>query len=138
MLVNGKEIKLNHSAQIYASKQFTDKFWNMDRILFAMSPYLTFDESDKIMDAMEIRAKSQYEGNWTHTDCIMFLRETLGNDRWNALEQMWLLQNQQAVIGLFAPEQLRDAWVHTITMSEGTPEEVRANPDSYILIKTTK
>lgn len=138
MIVNGKEIKLNHSAQTYVSQEFTQKFWNMDRILFNMSPFLTFEESDKIMDEMEKRAKSKFEGNWTTGDCLMFLRETLGNDRWNALEMMWEMSNQNAIVQYNNPEDLRDAYIHKITMTEGTLEQVAASPDDYILIQTTK
>ena len=138
MIVNGKEIKLNHSAQTYVSQAFTDRFWNMDRILFNMSPFLTFEESDKIMDLMEKRAKSKFEGNWTTGDCLMFLRETLGNDRWNALEMMWEMSNQNAIVQYNNPEDLRDAYIHKITMTEGTLEQVAASPDDYILIQTTK
>jgi hypothetical protein len=110
----------------------------MDRILFNMSPYLTFEESDKIMYEMEKRASSKYEGNWTTSDCLMFLRETLGNDRWNALEMMWELGNQNAIVQYNNPEDLREAWVNKLTMTEGTAEQVKANPDDYILIQTTK
>jgi hypothetical protein len=138
MIVNGKEIKLNHSAQTYASQAFTNKFWNMDRILFNMSPFLTFEESDKIMDEMEKRATSQYEGNWTTSDCLMFLRETLGNDRWNAVEMMWEMGNQTAITQYNNPGDLRDAYIHKITMTEGTAYDVEKNPDDYILIQTTK
>lgn len=138
MLVNGKEIKLNHSAMTYASQEFTQKFWNLDRIMFSMSPYLTFEETDKIMDEMEKRAKSKYEGNWTVSDCIMFLREVLGNDRWNAMEMMWEMDNQNAIKRFNNPEDLREAYIHKLTMTEGTAEEVALNPDDYILITTTK
>lgn len=138
MWVNGRQIKLDHSAQIYASQAFTSKFWNMDRILFNMSPYLTFDESDKIMDEMEKRAKSKLEGNWTVGDCIMFLREVLGNDRWNAVEMAWELDNQAAIQQFNDPSSLREAWVHKITMKEVPAQEAQKNPDNYILIKTTK
>lgn len=138
MWINGKEIKLDHSAFTYASQAFTRKFWNMDRILFNMSPYLTFEESDKIMDEMEKRAKSQLEGNWTVGDCIMFLRELLGNDRWNAVEMAWEIDNQAAIAEYNAPETLREAWVHKITMQEVPAEVGMKNPDNYIRIRTTK
>ena len=136
MIVNGKEF--TGHAQTYVSQDFTNKFWNMDRIMFAMSPFLTYEESDKIMIEMEKRAKSKYEGNWTHSDCLMFLRETLGNDRWNAVERMWELQNQNAVKQLFNPEDLKETWVHPLTMCE-VDEATRAkNPGEYIQIMLPK
>ena len=131
MIVNGKDVG---SAMTHVSKAYTDKFWNMDRIMFSMSPFLTYDESDKIIIEMEKRAKSKLEANWTHTDCIDFLRQTLGNDRWNALERMWELQNQNAVKQLFTPEQLRETWVDPITMCEIDDETRSKNPGSYIQI----
>ena len=51
---------------------------------------------------------------------------------------MWTIDNQNAIAKLYAPEQLRDAWMHRITMTEATPEELARNPDNYILIKTLK
>jgi hypothetical protein len=131
MIVNGKDIG---PAMTHVSQDYTNKFWNMDRIMFAMSPFLTYDESDKIIFEMEKRAKSKLEANWTHGDCLMFLRETLGNDRWNAVERMWEIQNQNAVTQLFKPEELKETWVDPITMCE-VSDEIRAkNPGSYIQI----
>lgn len=63
------------------STAFTDKFFNLDRILFKLSPYLTEQESYKILDTMELAATSKYEGNWTEADCWSFLRDQLGADR---------------------------------------------------------
>jgi hypothetical protein len=140
MIVNGKQIDTSKfSAQTLASQAFTKKFWIMDRILFNMSPFLTFEESDIIMTAMEKRAQSRHEGNWTTNDCLMFLRELLGNERWNAIEQMWEMNNQQAIIEYNAPETLREAWVHKLTMTEETDLNIiKAKPASYVLIKTIK
>lgn len=142
MKVNGRDIgtikRPAGQAFSYVSQAFTNKFFNMDRILFNMSPFLTDDESWKIVVEMEKRAESKHEGNWTTNDCLMFLRETLGNDRWNAVEQMWELSNQQAITQFNDPKDLRDAYVHRLTMTEGTPEQVQANPNDYVLVKTTK
>jgi hypothetical protein len=124
------------SAFTRVSQALTNKFFNMDRIMVNWSPYLTYEESERIVVEMEKRARSKYEGNWTNSDCMMFLRELMGNDRVNAIEQSWLIDNQAAV-EKFGGGLLREAWVHKLSMAEGTPEQVRANPDNYILIKTT-
>jgi hypothetical protein len=135
MKVNGREVG---NAFTYASQNFTNKFWNLDRIMFSWSPYLTDDESWKIMDEMEKRAKSQYEGNWTTGDCMMFLRETLGNDRVNAIERMWEIENQNAVLSVFSPDELKETWVDKVSLCEVTPDQVKANPENYVLIKLPK
>lgn len=138
MIVNGKEINTGVSAMTYASKEFTDRFWNMDRIMFSMSPFLTYEETDKIMAEMEKRAASKLEGNWTNSDCIQFLRDVLGNDRWNALERMWEINSQNAMKQLYTPDQLRDTWVDPITMCEVSDEQRLTNPGNYILIQLPK
>ena len=142
MLVNGKNIgtisRPRGQAFSYVSQAFTNKFFNMDRILFNMSPYITDEESWLIVEEMEKRSQSKWEGNWTTGDCIMFLRELLGNERYNAMEIMWEMDNQQAIQQYNNPEDLRDAWLHKITLTEGTPEQVDARPEDYVRIKTTK
>jgi hypothetical protein len=70
------------------STAFTDKFFNLDRILFKLSPYLTEEESWKILDTMELAAQSKYEGNWTEADCWSFLRDQLGADRVTLITMM--------------------------------------------------
>lgn len=135
MIVNGKEI--GH-AFTHASQAFTNKFWNMDRIMFAWSPYLTDDESYKIMDEMEKRAKSRLEANWTTGDCLMFLRELLTNDRVNAIERMWEMDNQNAILSVFAPDELKETWVDKLTLCEVTAEQYKANPQNCVLIKLPK
>jgi hypothetical protein len=140
MIVNGKVIdpsKMGH-AFTYTSKQLTDKFYNLDRIMFSMSPFLTDDEAWLILTEAEKRAQSKYEGNWTAGDCIQFCKDLLGESRWEALEMAWEINSQNAVQELFAPEQLREAWVHKLSMTEGTAEEVALNPNDYIMIKTPK
>jgi len=135
MIVNGKEI--GH-AFTHASKAFTDRFWNMDRIMFSWGPYLTDDESYKIMDEMEKRAKSKLEGNWTTSDCLMFLRELLTNDRVNAIERMWELDNQNAILSVFAPDELKETWVDKITLCEVSQEQRDLNPNQYVIVKIPK
>lgn len=135
MIVNGKNV--GH-AFTHVSQAFTNKFWAMDRIMFAWSPYLTDDESWKIMDAMELRAKSKYEGNWTTGDSMMFLRELLGNDRVNAIERTWEIDNQNAILSQFAPEELKETWVDKLSLCEVSQEQRDANPNNYILIKIPK
>lgn len=135
MIVNGKDVG---SAMTHVSKAYTDKFWNMDRIMFSMSPFLTFEESDKIIIEMEKRAQSKYEANWTTGDCIMFLRETLGNDRWNAVERMWELQNQNAVKQLYSPDELKETWVDPLTMCEVDDFTRSLDPSKYIQIMMPK
>lgn len=140
MIVNGKEIdpkKMGH-AFTYTSKQLTDKFYHLDRIMFSMSPFLTDDEAWLILTEAEKRAQSKLEGNWTAGDCIQFCKDLLGEARWSALEMAWEINSQNAVTQLFAPNELRDCWVHKLSMTEGTPEQVQANPADYILIQTTK
>ena len=122
----------------HISRQATDKFWNVDRIMFGLSPYITDEESWKIVDEMEKMAKSRHEGNFTPGDALNWVAHMLGSDRWQAVTTMWTIDNQNAIAKLYAPEQLRDAWMHRITMTEATPEELARNPDNYILIKTLK
>ena len=136
MIVNGKEIP-GH-AFTHVSQALTQKFFNMDRIMFAWSPYLTDDESYKIMDEMEKRAKSKLEGNWTTSDCLMFLRELLTNDRVNAIERMWELDNQNAILSVFAPDELKETWVDKITLCEVSQEQRDLNPNQYVIVKIPK
>jgi len=135
MIVNGKDVG---SAMTHVSQAYTSKFWNMDRIMFSMSPFLTFEESDKIIIEMEKRAQSKYEANWTTSDCLMFLRETLGNDRWNAIERMWELQNQNAVKQLYSPDELKETWVDPISMCEVDDFTRSLDPSKYIQIMMPK
>ena len=135
MIVNGKPIG---NAMTYASQAFTNKFFNMDRIMFSWSPYLTDEETWKIMDQMELRAKSQLEGNWTAGDCLMFLRETLGNDRVNAIERMWEIENQNALLAVFSPDELKETWVDKVSLCEVSNEDYLKNPNNCILIKLPK
>jgi len=106
--------------------------------MFALSPYLTWDESERIAMELERMAESKWEGNFTHEDAYNWLAMMIGADRYAAVTQCWNIDNQQAIQRVMAPETLRDAWVHVISMQEGTPEQVRSNPKDYILIKTTR
>lgn len=126
------------SAQSWVSAAVTNKFWVIDRAMFAMSPYLTDDESWKIVQELERMATSKLEGNFTGDDAINWLAQQLGAERYQAISMMWILDNQQAIQRLYKPEQLRDAWVHKITMTEATPEELEKNPKNYVKIQTTK
>ena len=125
-------------AQTYLSRQVTDRFWVIDRAMFALSPYLTWDESERIALELERMAESKWEGNFTHEDAYNWLAMMIGSERYAAVTQCWNIDNQQAIQRVNAPETLRDAWIHPVSMYEATPEEVAANPKNYILIKTTK
>jgi hypothetical protein len=140
MIVNGKVIdpkKLGH-AFTYTSKALTDKFYHLDRIMFSMSPFLTDDEAWLILTEAEKRATSRLEGNWTAGDSIQFCKDLLGEARWQALEMAWEINSQNAVTQLFAPNELRDCWVHKLSMTEVPAEVALATPEDYILIQTTK
>jgi hypothetical protein len=78
----------NDNPFLDVSQAFTDKFHNLDRILFGYSPYLSLSESYRILDLMEVAAKSKYEGNWTTSDCYQFLRDVLGSDRLMFIDMM--------------------------------------------------
>lgn len=126
------------SAQTYLSHTTTTRFHIVDRAMFALSPYLTFEEGEKVAIELERMGQSKTEGNFTDADAFNWLAQQLGGERYQAVMMLWTLDNQQAIQKLYAPEQLRPAWVHVLTMTEGTPEEVAANPKNYILIQTTK
>jgi len=125
-------------AQTYVSKAVTDRFWVIDRAMFALSPYLTFEEAEQIGMELERMATSKLEGNFSGEDAFNWLAQQLGAERYAAVTQCWNIDNQQAIQRVHSPDSLRDAWVHILTMHEGTPEQVRASPKDYILIKTTK
>ena len=140
MMVNGREIdpsKLGH-ATTYVSQDLTNKFYHLDRIMFAMSPFMTDEESWKLLEEAEKRATSKLENNWTAGDCLNFCKDTLGHDRWAAMEMMWELESQNAVLQLFKPEELREAWINKLTMCEVEPEVAALNLGDHICIKTTK
>jgi len=125
-------------ASTYVSQAVTNKFYNVDRIMFAWSPYLTDEESWKIVTELEKMATSKTEGNFTASDALNWMAEQLGPERYQVLCHMWTLNNQNAITSLYRPEQLRSAWVHKITMTEATPEELARNPQNYIEIQTTR
>jgi hypothetical protein len=116
----------------------TNRFWNIDRIMFGLSPYITDEESWKIVEELNKMGKSRTEGNFTASDALLWVAEQVGPDRWQAICQCWTMDNQNAIKKLYSPEQLRTAWVHKIFMTEGTPEQIRNNPRDYIEIQTTR
>jgi hypothetical protein len=122
----------------YVSQAVTNRFYVIDRAMFALSPYLTWEEAEKIAVELERLATSRYEGNFTNADAFNWLAQQLGPDRYQAVQMLWTMDNQMAIKRLYAPEQLRAAHVHKLSMCEGTPEEVKANPDQYIEIETLK
>jgi hypothetical protein len=83
------------------STAFTDKFLELDRIMFRWSPFLTLEESYKVLDTMEIYAKSKYEGNWTTADCYDFLKRTLGEERFLMVNMMEQVDNQANIQKVF-------------------------------------
>jgi len=129
--------RLGH-AMTYISQAVTNKFYVIDRAMFALSPYLTFEEAEKIAVQLERLATSKHEGNFSNSDAFNWLAQQLGPDRYQAVQMLWTLDNQLAIKRLYAPEQLRQAWVHKLSMTEGTAEEVKANPDQYIEVETLK
>jgi len=129
--------RLGH-AMTYISQAVTNKFYVVDRAMFALSPYLTFEEAEKIAVELERMATSKHEGNFSNSDAFNWLAQQLGPDRYQAVQMLWQLDNQLSIKRLYSPEQLRTAHVHKLTMTEGTPEEVRANPNNYIEVETLK
>jgi len=125
-------------AMTYVSQAVTNKFFVIDRAMFALSPYLTWDEAEKIALELERLGTSKHEGNFSSEDAFNWIAQQLGAERYAAVTQLWNIDNQQAIQRVHAPESLRDAWVHYLTMQEGTPEQVKRNPKDYILIKTTR
>jgi hypothetical protein len=126
------------NAWTYTSRAASQKFWHIDRICFSLSPWITDEESWRIVEQLERLGNSAQEGNFTASESLVWFAEQVGPARYQALCMAWTIENQNAIRRLYAPEQLRDAWVHSITMTEGTPEQLAANPDNYILIQTTR
>jgi len=77
-----------HNPYLDMSVAATSKFAGLDKILFRWSIYLTQEESYRILDTMEIWAKSKYEGNFTEADNYDYLRKTLGQDRFYLIQMM--------------------------------------------------
>jgi hypothetical protein len=121
------------------SVAFTNKFAIMDKMLNQMAEFLTMDEVDTIVKQMEIRTKSKLEGNWTLGDCIQFFKDTLGVDRYDTIRNLWILDNQGAIAAMHKPEDLKEIWIHKLTLREPLHDgEVGRSPDSYMLIKVPK
>jgi len=129
--------KLGH-AQTYVSQAVTNRFYVIDRAMFALSPYITFEEAEKICFELEKLAQSRTEGNFSSDDAFNWLAEQLGPARYQAVTMMWNINSQNAIKQVFTPEQLRPAFIHKITMTEATPEEYAKTPDNYIEIQTTR
>lgn len=125
-------------AQTYVSQAVTNRFYNIDRIMFSWSPWLTDEESWRIVKNLERLATSSTEGNFTAGDALTWMAEQLGPDRYQALCHMWTLNSQTAIQQLYTPEQLRPAWIHKITLTEATQDQVALNPDLYVQIQTTR
>lgn len=120
------------------STAVTNRFYVIDRAMWAMSPYITYEEGEKIAIELERMAKSTTEGNFTDSDAFNWLAYQLGGERYQAIQMLWHLDNQHNIEKLYSPEQLRDAYLHNITHTEGTPQEVAANPQNYTPIKILK
>jgi len=116
----------------------TNRFYVIDRAMWALSPYISFEEGEKIALELERMATSKTEGNFTDADAFNWLAQQLGGERYQAVQMMWTLDNQHNIQKLYNPEQLRDAYLHNITHTEGTPDEVAKNPNSYTAIKILK
>ena len=140
MQVHGKEIDTSKlgNAMTYITAEATKRFHVIDRAMFALSPYLTDDEAWKIVTELERMATGTVDGNFTDRDAFNWLAYQLTPARYEALQMMWTLDNQNNITKLYAPEQLRPAWIHKITMTEATPEELVKNPDNYVRIQTTR
>jgi len=122
----------------YASQAVTNRFWVVDRICFALSPYITDDESWKIVQELEKMSKSRYEGNFTQQDAFDFIAQLIGPERYAAVTTLWAIENQNAIAAGNQPDMLREAWMHKITMQEGTETEVRNSPKDYVSILVPK
>ena len=83
------------------TKTATDKVWHLDRIVFGLSPYLTPNETDIIIDRMETYGRSKIEGNWTIPDCYQFLKDVLGHHRFEIIMQLQnaeIIENQRRLL----------------------------------------
>jgi hypothetical protein len=103
-----------------------------------MSPYITDDESWQIVQALERMAQSRYEGNFSQSDALLWVAEQLGPARYQAITTLWAIENQNAIRAVHTPGMLREAWMHKITMTEGTEVEVRNSPADYVSIMVPK
>jgi len=120
------------------STAVTNRFYVIDRAMWSMSPYLTYEEGSKIALELEKMATSKTESNFTDADAFNWLAWQLGPDRYQAIQMMWHLDNQHNIEKLYAPEQLRDAYLHNITHQEAPAEVALANANNYTKIKVMK
>jgi hypothetical protein len=130
--------KVNTNTWLDRSTDFSKKFAIMDTMTNQIAEWLTFDEIDLILKQMEIRTKSKLEGNWTTSDCAQFLAETLGEERYAMIKNLWVLQNQEMISQHNTPEALREIWINKISMREVTPEEALRDPSMYTTLKVPK
>ena len=84
---------------------------------------------------MEKRTKSKYEGNWTMGDCIQFFKDALGTDRYDMIRNLWILDNQQMIEAYNEPDNLREIWIHKITMQEVPQDKALKDITNHINIK---
>jgi hypothetical protein len=103
-----------------------------------LAVYLTFEEVDKLLADMEVRTKSKLEGNWTMGDCIDFFKQSLGSDRYDMLRNLWILDNQGMISSHNKPEELREIWIHKLTMLETEESIALRNPTQYVQLKVPK
>jgi hypothetical protein len=120
------------------SAAFTKKFNLLDKMMNQLAVYLTFEEVDKLLSDMEIRTKSKLEGNWTMGDCIDFLKQSLGADRYDILRNLWILDNQGMISSHHSPSALREIWIHKLTMQEVEENIALLNPTQYVQLKVPK
>ena len=120
------------------SAKFSRKFSLLDAAANALCEYMTFEEVDKFLALTDKLAGSKQEGNWTATDVKTFFNEFLGEERYAMIQNMWVMENQHLVSEYTKQDELKEVWVHKLTMFEATPDEVRNNPDNYIAIRIPK
>ena len=120
------------------SAQFSRKFFILDKMLGELSEWLTFEEVDHILKQMDLRTKSKLEGNWSMSDSIDFLKQTLGSDRYDVLRNLWIMGRQETIMEHTRPEELREICINKITLHEATPDEYRSNPDGHVFFKVLK
>ena len=131
-------MKPNTNPFLNRSSAFSNKFDLLDKMLNQLTPYLTFEEVDKLLVDMEIRTKSKIEGNWTMGDCIDFCKQSLGSDRYDILRNLWIMDNQGMIANHNKPEELREIWIHKLTLQEAPEWIALAKPDQYTQLKVPK
>lgn len=106
-MINSGKPQLNYDNRFLdISVKATNKFAALDRIMFRWSPYLTQQESYRILDTMELWANSNYEGNFTEADNYEYLKRTLGQERFDLICLMENIDNQKAALSFNGDNQL--------------------------------